>query len=404
MSPADPGVTLLDLADPATFVQHDPHVFWRAVRQHDPVYWHEPAAERPGYWVVSRYEDVVSCYGNAAALSSARGTVLDVLLSGRDSAGGKMLAVSDRPWHHELRTVMWRAFSPRVLDEVSQKIHRRADELVRQVAELGSFDFASEVAEHIPMQTICDLLSIPDQDRTQLLRWNKSALSADNADSSPLDAFKARNEIVLYFIELARKRRADPGNDVVSMIATAEVGDRLLSLEEVAVNCYSVILGGDESSRMSAICAAKALAEHPGQWRALRSGEVPVETAVEEVLRWATPAMHFARTATHDLDIGGKQVRKGHIVTLWNTSANNDETVFEAPRTFDLSRSPNRHIAFGHGPHYCLGAFLGRAELHALLTALAKSVAEIELRGTPKPTYSNFLHGYSSLPLAFRPG
>src|SRR5256885_13073887 len=135
-------VGLLDLVDPTTFVEHDPHEFWRVVRERDPVYWHEPC----GFWVVSRYRDVVSCYGDIAALSSSRGTVLDVLLSGDDSAGGKMLAVSDRPWHRELRNVMWRAFSPRVLDEVSGKVHRRANRPVRELTERDSFDFATEFA------------------------------------------------------------------------------------------------------------------------------------------------------------------------------------------------------------------------------------------------------------------
>ena len=164
-----------------------------------------------------------------------------------------------------------------------------------------------------------------------------------------------------------------------------------------------MILGGDESSRVSAISAVKALAENRGQWQALSSGAVTIESAVEEVLRWATPAMHFARTASRDLVIGDEQVRRGDIVSLWNISANNDEEVFDSPRTFDLSRSPNRHVTFGHGPHFCLGATLGRAELHALLAALVKVVDTIELRGTSARICSNFLYGHSSLPVTFQP-
>jgi cytochrome P450 len=203
-------------------------------------------------------------------------------------------------------------------------------------------------------------------------------------------------------MDLGRHRRRDPGDDVVSMIATAEVGDSQLTLEEVALNCYSLILGGDESSRVSAICAVKALAEHPDQWRALRTGGASLDLAVEEVIRWATPALHFARTATEDMEIGGQPVRARDIVTMWNISANNDEDVFSAPRRFDLTRSPNKHLSFGHGPHFCVGAFLGRMELRALLGALTQSVTDIQLTGTPTPIYSNFLNGHSSLPVAFR--
>ncbi|WP_180685683.1 cytochrome P450 [Streptomyces gossypiisoli] len=401
MSPSTAGTTAFDLTDPTTFVRNDPHAFWAEVRDGDPVYWHQGRADRAGFWVVSRYADVVTAYTDAARLGSARGTVLDVLLQGDDSAGGRMLAVTDRPRHRELRNLMMRAFSPRVLGEVVERVHRRADELIRQVTGAGDFDFAAEVAEHIPMGTICDLLSIPQTDRPDLLRWNKNALSSEDADADPFAALEARNEILLYFIDLAEQRRARPGDDVVSMIATATIGGELLPVEDVALNCYSLILGGDESSRVSAICAVKAFADFPDQWRAVRDGDVAVDTAVEEVLRWATPAMHFARTATVDLELGGRRIRAGDIVTLWNISANFDDREFDRPRRFEVARTPNKHVSFGHGPHFCLGAYLGRAELRALLTALAGAVSRIEPAGQPQRIYSNFLNGYSTLPVTF---
>ncbi|MFF8919353.1 cytochrome P450 [Streptomyces sp. NPDC015032] len=403
MSPSAPDFRSVDLTDPATFVDHDPHAFWRTVRATEPVYWHEPRQGRPGFWVVAGHSDAQAAYNNPQALSSARGTVLEVLLRGGDSGGGRMLAVTDRPRHRELRNLMLHAFSPRVLGEVAVKVRQCTNRLVRTVTELGSFDFATEVAEQIPMHTICDLLSIPDADRKDLLQWNKMALSSDDPESTELDSVGARNEIVLYFMELAQERRDRPGDDVISMIAGAEVEGRPLSIEDVALNCYSLILGGDESSRMSAITAVLALAENGDQWRALRTGETGFESAVEEVLRWSTPGMHFARTATRDLVIGGRQIRTGDIVTLWNTSANNDEAVFDAPRQFNLSRQPNKHLSFGHGLHYCIGAYLGRAELRGLLTALVDSVESLELDGAPTRIYSNFLFGYSGLRVRFHP-
>jgi cytochrome P450 len=393
----------LDLTDPATFVDNDPHEFWQRVRRERPTYWHPSTAGRPGFWVVAGYDEVLACHGNWKQLSSARGNVLDVLLHGGDSAGGKMLAVTDRPRHQHLRNLMLRAFSPRVLGEVVRKVEERAAELIRTVTEQGSFDFGAEVAEHIPMNTICDLLSIPTQDRKQLLLWSKAALASDDPDGDQLDALEARNEIVLYLMDLAFARRAKPGDDVISMIATAEVDGHPLTPEEVALNCYSLILGGDESSRITAISSVLAFSEYAGQWHGLRNGTVAVETAVEELLRWATPGMHFARTALCDFSLQGQQIRAGDIVTFWTTSANNDETVFAAPRTLDLSRDPNKHLTFGHGPHFCVGAALGRAELSALLRALIASVEEIEVHGAPPRIYSNFLHGYSSLPVTFHP-
>lgn len=394
------GVRSLDLTDPATFVENDIHEFWREVRATRPIYWHEATHRNPGFWVVSRYSDVQSLYHDKA-LSSTRGNVLDVVLRGDDSAGGSMLAVTDNPRHRSLRSLMISAFTPRVLGETVEKVRQRATELVSGVTGLDTFDFAVEIAEQIPMNTVCDLLSVPAADRPDLLRWNKMALSSTRADASELDALSARNEILLYFMELTQERLDDPGDDVISMLATAEVEGRQLTLDEMAVNCYSLILGGDETSRVSAICAVLALIENPDQWHALRAGEVSLDSAVEEVLRWSTPGIHLARTAVTDIEIHGHKVRSGDIVTLWNISANNDESVFEQPRRFNLSRSPNKHLSFGHGPHYCLGAFLARAELRALLSALVAGVARMELRGTPRPIYSNFVTGYDSLPVHF---
>ncbi|MET8182338.1 cytochrome P450 [Streptomyces sp. NPDC005336] len=392
-------VASLDLTDSRTFMEHDPVAFFAEVRASEPVYWHAASDGRPGFWVVAGYADVVSCYGASGALASGRGTVLDVLLRGDDSAGGRMLAVTDRPRHRELRALMWRALSPKALDTVAAKVEQRTAALIEHAVGLESFDFATEVAEHVPMSTICDLLSIPEADRPELLRWSKGALTG----ADELDSLEARNELVLYFMDLAKWRRANPGDDVISTIATGLIQGELLSLEEVALNCYSLIIGGDESSRVSAVSTVKALAEHPAQWRALRDGRGDLDTAVEEALRWATPSFHFARTAARDHVIGGRQMRAGDIVSMWNISANNDEQAFSNPRRFDLFRSPNKHVALGHGPHYCLGAFLGRAELHALLGVLAATIRDLEVTGPPTRIRSNFLNGYSSLPVHFLP-
>lgn len=401
MSSLTDGATALDLTDPAAFVQHDPHPFWAEVRHRNPVYWHPGNQERPGFWVLSRYSDLLRAYTDAARLRSGRGTVLDVLLRGDDSAGGQMLAVTDRPRHRDLRRIMLTAFSPRVLDQVAERVQQRAHELITEVTASGTFDFATQVAEHIPMGTICDLLSIPAADRPALLGWNKNALSSEDPQADPFAALEARNEILLYFTDLAAHRREQPGDDVISLLATAVVDGDPLPIEDVALNCYSLILGGDESSRVSAICAVKAFAEHPAQWRAVRDQQIGVDTAVEEVLRWATPALHFARTAAEDLEIAGQQIRSGDIVTLWNISANFDESEFDRPLEFRADRTPNKHLSFGHGAHFCLGAFLGRAELRALLRALVANVSGIELAGRPEPIYSTFLNGYSSLPVSF---
>lgn len=355
--------------------------------------------DRPGFWAVARHRDVQDCYKDATRLSSARGTVLDVLLRGGDSAGGRMLAVMDRPRHRELRQVMLRAFSPRVLRYVEDAVRQRADALVAAVVGAGEADAGRDIAEHLPLNTVCDLLELPAPDRPQLLAWNKRALSSDSAGGDLFDALEARNEILSYFVDVVRERRRSPGEDVISMIAGARVGGEPMGEDDLALNCYSLILGGDESTRVTTIGALHALGTYAEEWRRLRAGEVEVRTAVEEVLRWVTPAMHFARTATTDLRIGPAEVSAGDIVTLWNISADNDPAVFAEPRRFDVGRQHNPHVALGHGPHFCLGAFLGRLELSAVLDSLIRRVHRIEILQEPPRVYSNFLFGHSALRL-----
>ncbi|MGC4892239.1 cytochrome P450 [Micromonospora sp. DT31] len=388
-------ITEYDLTAPETFQLNDIHQLWRRVRRDAPVYWHP--YKDTGFWVLSRYEDVVRVYKDNQHFTSERGSVLDVLLAGGDPAGGRMLAVTDGRRHRAIRKVMSRFFTPRALSAVADSIRERTRQIVAEAAARNTVDFATEVADRLPIEAICDLMAIPERDRPHLLRWNKAALSSDDPDTTALDAHAARAEILFYFTELIADRRATPGDDVVSALAAVEVDGEPLDDEDLALNCYSLILGGDESTRMSACCAAVLFAHHPEQWRRLRAG-APVETAVEEVLRWATPSMHFARTASVDVRVGAATVRKGDVVTLWNTSANFDEAHFTDPEVFDITRSPNDHVTFGQGHHYCLGAVMAKLELRFLLEALRDQVREIELLSEPRQVYSNFLFGYSSVP------
>ncbi|MFE0100169.1 cytochrome P450 [Streptomyces sp. NPDC059009] len=395
----------VDLTDPKTFVTGTPdelHDLWRRFRDERPVHHHPARGGLPPFWALTRYADVMAVYKDNTRFTSERGNVLSTLLQGGDSAAGKMLAVSDGARHRAIRTLMLKSFSPRALRHVVEQVNVRTRDLISHVLDRGDgFDYAEAVAEHIPMGTICDLMAVPPQDRQALLDWNKQVLSADSGDATAQDAWLARNEILLYFSDLSRARRKNPGDDVISALATGEIEGRPLTEEEIVFNCYSLIIGGDESSRMASIGAILAFIEHPDQWRAFRSGEVTVESATEEVLRWTTPAMHFGRRAVADVEIGGRTIPAGDIVTLWNTSANFDEEVFPDPLRYDLSRTPNKHVTFGHGPHFCLGAFLGREELKALLAALRDMVATIEPRGEARRVYSNFLYGFSDAPVAF---
>jgi cytochrome P450 len=390
-----------DLADPGTHAEHDLSEVWRTLRAEEPVHWHPPVGRAPGFWVVTRYADAAEVYLDTARFTSEKGNVLASLLQGGDSAAGVMAAVTDGPRHRDLRRVLLKAFSPRVLTGVVEKLEKDSRALVVAAVAEGECDFAKDVAAHLPLMTICDLLGVPAGDREFLLGLTKTALSSDEAAQSPFDVWQARNDILGYFGKLAELRRETPGSDAVSVLATSTVEGTPLTMDEIVANCYSLILGGDETSRLSMIGSVLAFTEHPDQWKAFKAGDVTVSSAVDEILRWTTPAIHFGRTAIADTVLGGVAIGEGDIVTLWNASANRDEAVFTDPDTFDLARTPNKHLSFGHGPHYCVGAYLGKAEIAAMLTALRDHVGTVELAGAPRPLYSNMLSGYSSLKVSF---
>ncbi|MEW2498668.1 cytochrome P450 [Streptomyces nodosus] len=399
--PAD--LSSLDLADPQTFLRYDQGELWRRLRAENPVFWNAPRDGRPGFWALTRYDDIMHVYRDSSTFISARGNVLAALLHGGDSAEGKMLAVTDGSRHRELRKVFVKAFSPRTISTVAEKVQENTESLVRSAVEVGSCDFAQDIAEKIPMRTICDLLGVPEPDQGELLILTKKALSAEDDQITEFDSILARNEILVYFSSLLEEFRKNPRGGVIGTFADAQASGTALSNEEIVLNCYSLIIGGDETSRLSMISSIPALVEHPAQWAALSSGSIGSQTATEEILRWTTPAMHFGRTTLKDTNVSGHAINQGDVVTLWNISANRDEAVFASPDVLNLSRSPNRHLTFGYGPHFCLGAELGRIEIRAMLDALCRFAADITLTDTPKRVRSNFLSGISSLPVKFTP-
>ncbi|MCP2343542.1 cytochrome P450 [Actinomadura rupiterrae] len=391
-----------DLVDPTTYAEHDMAEIWRRLRTEEPVHRHPGPNGAPDFWVVTRYADVARVLRDDGAFTSERGNVLATMLAGGDTGAGRMLAVTDGPRHTELRSLLLRAFSPRALAGVAERVRLLIDRLLDEAVERGECDFARDVASAVPLETICDLLDVPASDRQRVLALTKSALASDYADPDAAEDRMARGEILLYFTDLLQTRRRRPGEDPISLMATAEVGGRRMDDEDIILNCYSLIMGGDETSRLAMIGAVRELAAEPEQWRALKDGEVSVESAGEEVLRWTTPTMHFGRSALADTEIAGQAVRAGELVTLWFSSADRDETAFPEPDRFLLGRSPNKHLALGYGRHFCLGAHLGRVEINAMLAGLRDRVSGIEQTGPGRPIYSNFLSGMSSLPVILK--
>jgi len=394
----------VDLADVRLHADHDLTRVWRHLRDERPVRWNtSPGTAAGGFWVVTRYADVLAIYRDQRRFTSTRGNVLATLLQGGDSAGGRMIAVSDGPRHRAVRSLLSASLSPRGLSRLRDQVSATTRRLLGAAVERRRCDFAGDVAAHVPLLTICDLLGVPAGDHPFIREQAGLALGSDRPAQSPAEAWLARNELLLYFRMLTQARRASPGDDLVSVLASGRVDGEELSEDEVILNCYSLILGGDETTRLAMSGAIAAFAEQPLAWRRFAAGELGTAGAVEEILRWTSPAMHGGRTAVEDVELHGERIRAGEVVSVWTVSANQDEREFPEPTVFDLGRSPNRHLGFGYGSHFCLGAYLARIELTALLDALRDLVSRIEPAGPPGRIFSNFLAGYTTLPVEFTP-
>ncbi|MFJ1608835.1 cytochrome P450 [Streptomyces sp. NPDC088253] len=400
---ADIDLAEVDLSDPRTFWSHDMDAVWRRLRDEHPVHRHPDTPQGRGFWVLSRYDDVMAMYKDSQTFLSGPGNMLESLQKPQgDPAAGEVLFMADAPDHQPLRAILMKSFTPAIRQFVVERLATRVEKLITDRIGTGSFDFASEVAEEIPIWVICDLLGFPEEDRPRLLELSRSALSADSTDQTPEERWVIRNELLVYCSQMLEEKRDDPRDDLLSRMAFAEVNGEPLTDQQIILNCYGFLLAGDHTSRLAMIGAMEQFGRRPDHLARLNDGAVDPGAVVEEVIRWTTPVQHVGRTAAADVELRGRHIRRGDIVTAWNISANRDERVFADPDTFIPDRSPNKHVGLGNGPHFCLGAFLGRAEIGAVLSTLCKNVTEIEITGAPKPMYSTFLRGYSGLELALR--
>jgi cytochrome P450 len=394
----------IDLTEPALFARND---FWPVLawlRENDPVHWHEQG-DGSGFWVISRYHDIVAVYLDPGSFSSRYGMRLGSSAEAVSAVSQRMMIVSDPPEHTQLKRVLARAFAPAEVPEMDRLARQTARDVVADAVRAGEVDVV-EVAKLLPNHVICAMMGLPRSDWAWIGQTMTEAFEGPDEQSRS----GAHGEIFLYFDELLRERRDGDGDDFISRVARdhratdAPGARRLLTDEEIIVNLNGVLAGANETTRYSAAGGVLALAENPGQWRELRAaGDTAIPAAGEEVLRWTVPDVHAMRTATRDAIIGGQRIGAGDRVTLWNVSANRDESVFTEAERFLVTRSPNRHMTFGAGHHLCIGARLARLELTAFLHELVRQVETIELIGEPRYNASNFTWGLIHLPVRLVP-
>lgn len=319
-----------------------------------------------------------------------------------------MLALSDPPRHRSVRTIMTRAFTPTLMSRLRITADRVSGEVLARALEQRDCEFVNDVAARLPIALTCELMGIPESDWELMYRLTRTAFGADDPSyqtsaSARMSATRAHTEIMLYYRELLNERGTRPREDLVSAIARGVVDDARLSIDELSLHCDNLHVAGQETARHAIVGGVLAFIDSPEQWRVLRQAESTVRPAVEEILRWTSPALHVLRTARADVQLDESMIRAGDAVTIWNASANRDEDVFPAPDRFEIERSPNRHLALGAGEHHCLGAALTRMELHAMFRVFRFLVRNAAVAGPVVRLRSNLVGGYTSVPLTLDP-
>jgi cytochrome P450 len=389
----------VDFTDLDNFANGFPHELFAVHRREAPVYWHRPTEHTPdgeGFWSVASYAETLTVLKDPVTFSSVTGgdrpfggTLLQDL-----SIAGQVLNMMDDPRHTQIRRLVSSALTPRMIFSVEDDLRARTRRLLDAVVPGEPFDFVLDVAAELPMQMICILLGVPESERHWLFEAIEPQFDfggSRKAALSQLSAEDAGSRMYTYGLELIASKRAQPTDDMLSVVANAALADDAPAMSDLELYLFFSLLfsAGAETTRNAVAGGLLALANHPEQLRALREDFDTLPTAVEEMVRWTSPSPSKRRTATRDVTVGGASIAAGQKVQIWEGSANRDASVFEDADEFNIARKPNPHLGFGQGVHYCLGANLARLELRVLFEELLSRFGTVQVVRDVEWTRSN---------------
>jgi cholest-4-en-3-one 26-monooxygenase len=393
----------VDLFDLSVYADGPPHDLFRRLRAEAPVSF-LPEPDGPGYWALTRYDDVVGASRDSATFTSEpRVFIQDPPESDGPVGDDHLLINMDPPRHTKLRKIVNRGFTPRQVAILEPRVRDVVVRLVDAAVARGSFDLVSDVAVELPLQVIAELVGVPYEDRHRVFALTEIMMSVGDPDLNYTteDARAAIGEMFTYADALAQQRIAEPADDLLSLILQADVDGEALTPIETDFFFMLLMNAGSETTRNLITGGMLALFDHPDERARLAADSALLPSAIEEMLRWVTPVMHFRRTAARDVDLGGATIRGGDKVVLWYTSANRDDAAFPEAGRFDVTRTPNEHVAFGAGgPHFCLGASLARLEARVMFEELLARAPHLEQAGPPRRLGSNFINGIKALPVS----
>jgi cytochrome P450 len=408
----------IQIADPAVYEENVPHESFRLLRDHAPVHWHDWSDRSKGFWAITRHEDIVAISRDPATYSSASEHVLLVDLDPDELEARRSILETDPPDHTRLRRLVSSAFTPGKVAEYEQATREITSDLLDRLIADGGGDFVAAVSAPLPINVIVRILGIPSEDAAFMVELSDHLVEGTSGvpldptaygNTTPLSLLPfsspASHALFEYGRKIGNERRGEPRDDLLTLLVQAEVEGEHLTDAEYCNFFQILVFAGNETTRTAISQGIHALLDNPDGLDRLRADRALIPTAVEEILRWATPIMYFRRTALQDTELRGVSIRRGDKVVMWYVSGNFDERVLPDPFRFDVGRTPNAHVTFGGtGPHYCLGAWLARLELRVLLEELIDKDVRLEAAGAPVRVRSNFVNGLRTLPVRVAAG
>lgn len=398
---------------PADYARHGyPHQIWQRLRAEEPVSWQVQPGNAIDYWAITKHDDITTISKRPDIFISEPRPVIEPIENPISAQMPLQLLIQmDPPKHGDFRQMVSRRFTPRVLRKLHEPVERIGREIVEKLyqrGDEGECDFVEEISAPLPIAVIGWLLGVPEEDWDLLFDWtNRTVGAADpefqkEAEDGNATSQAAMAELFEYFSKMLAARRKNPKDDLVTVFTQATHEGKPLSDMELLAWCFIIVVAGNETTRNATTGGMLALIQHQHELRRLQADMDLLQSGIEEIIRWTSPVIHFARTATEDFPLRDKVIREGQSVALYYPSANRDEEIFEDPFAFKVDRNPNRHLGFGVGEHFCLGAHLARIELEVAYRHLLPRIAEIELAGPIDRLHSGTVGGVKRLPIRYK--
>ena len=397
----------VDLIDPDSFRTGRHHEMFEVLRAEDPIHWTEESDDT-GFWSITRHADLIAVNRDPQLFSSAAHgiSIPDIADEGEGAMVREMMLYMDPPRHTRYRRLVSKGFTPRMIGLLEAGLRTKCKLILDRVVEKGECDFVIDIAAELPLQAIAEMMGVPADDRHRLFDWTNRMIGIDDPEfeGDRDSAGEAAAELFMYAHELAAEKRQALSDDILSTLLGSELDGDELTETEFDMFFMLLAVAGNETTRNATSHGMRALLDNPDQLAKLQANPELLPGAIEEILRWATPVLHFRRTAMDDYELAGTKIAKGDKVVIWHISANRDETVFDDPFRFDIERTPNDHIAFGGGgAHFCLGANLARMELNLIFTEILNRLPDVASNGETEYLRSNFIGGIKHMPIKYTP-